>query len=182
MVEAIDEGRIVRVSEEYAKREGLPIIRKVHSSIRKDEFFDLGREGKKNLESERKHLMEDFRKPLNWNKQNVVKDLISNFHWEIRRKRKELEMTRVDLAKKVGESEETLKLLENGILPKSDFVLINKVQEALGIQLRKGGGVFNQEMRKLVEDHLVKIENEEEEDEEDEGIYGKGIEILEDED
>ena len=178
MVEAIDEGRIVRVSEDYAKREGLPIIRKISSSVRREEFLELGREGKKNPGSERKHLMDDFRKPLDWKKQKIVKDLVNNFHWEIKRKRKELGMTRADLAKKIGDSEETLKLLENGILPKNDFVLVNKVQDALGVQLMRGEEVFKQEMRKLVEDNLIKIEKEEKE-EEDESIYGKGIELIE---
>ena len=48
-----------------------------------------------------------------------------------------------------------MKLIENGVYPDKDFVLINKIQNYYGINLRKDKKddiVFDQNMRKLAED------------------------------
>ena len=149
-VEAIDEGKIVRVPESYAKREGLPILRK---PIR--EVINQNR-----IENEKKSLKEEI--TLNSEKfsmkQNpIIKDLIDNFHWEISKKRRLLNITRKRLAFSMGVSEEDLKLLENGVVRKNDFILINKVENYLKINLRNPGNIsgIDQSMRKLVESNSL---------------------------
>src|SRR3989344_3647445 len=149
-VEAIDEGRIVRVPESYAKREGLPILRK---PIR--EVINQNR-----VENEKKSLKEEI--TLNSAKfsmkQNpIIKELIDNFHWEITKKRKIMNITRKRMADSIGVSEEDLKLLENGVVRKNDFILINKVENYLKINLRKPGNIsgIDQSMRKLVESNSL---------------------------
>lgn len=145
MVEAIEEGKIVKVSERYAIREGLMILRKPRFESERTKPSGAREDNEQRL------LMDDFRKPLNWKENKVVKELIDNFHWHIARERRRREMKRRELAAALGVSENTIKMIENGVLPKDDFVLINRIQEYLGINLRRGGSDFGQEMRKLVE-------------------------------
>ncbi|MAG37857.1 hypothetical protein CMI45_00520 [Candidatus Pacearchaeota archaeon] len=145
IVEAIEDGKIVKVQESYALREGLLIIRK------NKELFGTD-EKEREREPDEKLDFDDFRRPLKKDERQVPKDLVDNFHWEIVRKRRYLNLSRRQFADSIGENEETVKALENGILPKDDFILINKVQETLGINLRKDRQDFGQDMRKLVED------------------------------
>src|SRR3989344_4324594 len=140
IVEAIEDGKIVKVSESYALKEGLPIIRRnrvFHKGVNKEdaEGFDF----------------DYFKRPLKKEKGQVTKDLIDNFHWEIVRRRKYLNMSRKQLADLLGEREEVVKILENGVLPREDFVLVTKVQQVLSINLRKNKMDFGQDMRKLIE-------------------------------
>ena len=68
LVEVIEDGKIVKVHESYALREGLPIIRRkmiessFKTSIDKEERFDF----------------DYLRKPLNWREKQEVKGLINN--------------------------------------------------------------------------------------------------------
>ena len=113
--------------------------------------------------------MDDFRKPLSWKSNRVAKELVDNFHWEIVRERRRKNLSRKELAVGIGVSENTLKIVENGILPKDDFILVNKIQDFLKINLRKEQSGFG-EMRKLVE----------EKSEQKEDISGDDIEIMKD--
>jgi ribosome-binding protein aMBF1 (putative translation factor) len=188
MVEAIEEGKIVKVSEDYAKREGLMILRRPEIDFKVDGSI-ASRE-----DDERRLLMDDFRKPLDWKDNRVAKDLVENFHWHIARERRRKNTTRRDFAEALGESENTIKMLENGILPKNDFVLIKKVQDYLGINLRKDKQVFGQEMRELVESEQAKrvakdvevfdgsseeIDNNVKEERKKDKISGDDIELIE---
>ncbi len=151
-VEAISEGRIVRVPEEFARMEGLPILRKPMKEIKREEPRpEKGFEKKEST----KVIRDDIRKPLNWRSNKVMAELKENFQWDLLKKRRELGFTRSKVAKMTGISDGDLRLLENGVLPRDDFVLINKLQDFFGISLRKDGSSFNQSMRKLVEDKKV---------------------------
>lgn len=166
-VEAIEEGKIVRVSEEYARMEGLPILKKPEICVRKPRHDP----------NEEEHLsLEDFRKPLNWQKSQVMAELIENFHWKISRKRKELGITRRQMAQVINEPENNIKLLENGILPKSDFIIINKIQSYLKINLRKDNKDYTQPMRTLVE---KSSQEENKKPQKDGRLLGDDIQIIE---
>ena len=141
-VEAIEEGKIVKVTEEYAKLEGLPILRR---------YTPQKVQEKKKQEKTTYLLFDDFRKPLK-PKSQVLLELIENFHWQISKKRREFGLTRRQLAQKINEPEYYIKMLENGILPKDDFVIINKIQSALNINLRKDQKDFSQSPRSLIKD------------------------------
>ena len=148
-VEVIEEGKIVEVSEDYALREGLPILRK--SSINVEENSEKVESRKE--EEERRLLMDDYRKPLDWRDNKIVKELVDNFHWHILRERRRKGISRKEFSEGIGESENTIKMIENGTMPKNDFDLINKIQDFLGLKLRKVEQKFGDvgEMRKLVE-------------------------------
>ena len=181
LVDAIEEGKIVRVTERYARLEGLPILRK--SKIETKQLT---------IESQKLHIknnqkpvlsLDDLRKPLRTKDNQVLSELIDNFHWEISKKRRQLSLTRKQLANKINVSEEDLKLIENGILPTRDFVIINKIQNYLQINLRKDQKDFTQSPRSLLkekEEEKLKQEKNQiksEQQKEDE-IIGEEIEIV----
>ena len=141
IVEAIEAGKIVWVTESYAKIEGLTIIRKPITK----------KPQKKNSEEDPRLTFEDFRKPLNWQKNQVVSELAENFQWEIAKKRKERGLTRRQLAKAIDETESNIKLLENGILPRNDFIIINKIQAFFNVNLRKDRKDFSQSPRDMLQ-------------------------------
>jgi len=66
-------------------------------------------------------------------------DLVDNFHWTIQRIRRERKITREQFAKSVGESDETIRLVESGFLPSNDYKIISKIENYLGVSLRKMG-------------------------------------------
>ena len=182
LVDAIDEGRIVRVTEEYAIREGLLILRRpmIVPANQKPEF--------KRLEAERKEKeafsLDRFRKPLR-DKNNVVASLINHFHWQIREKRKQRNMTRKQVAVALNVREIDIKMIENGILPSDDYVLISKIQSYFGINLRKDGQDFVTPMRDIVsgKSEILRPDNSHKEDKTKnlaEDVIGEDIEIIED--
>lgn len=64
-------------------------------------------------------------------------DLIDNFHWVITQTRRAKHISREQFAKDLGESETLVKMVEQGILPENDNLIINKIEGYLGIKLRK---------------------------------------------
>ncbi len=151
MVEAIEDGKIVKVTEEYARREGLLVIKRPEL---KPSF------SKSNKIEPRSGMLkfELYRRPLRKVQNNVVSDLVENFHWIISQKRKQTGISRKQFAQALGESEDTIKFLENGILTIDDFILINKVQSYLGINLRKDGRDFNKPIREMIRDPVKEKE------------------------
>jgi ribosome-binding protein aMBF1 (putative translation factor) len=166
-VEAIEEGRIVKVPEDYAKREGLPVLRVEEVSIQ-ERIKNVSKE----KYDEKIYGVDEFRKPLGWKENRIVKDLVENFQWEISSARRKKNLSRKQLADMIKESESLVKLLENGILPSDDFVVVNKVQDALGINLRKDKQDFSQPLRKLVDSQ---------EKGEKSMVFGREVEIFEEE-
>lgn len=176
LVEAIEEGKIVNVPEEYAIREGLPILRKPHIEILGKGMGEKKEFDAKDLRGvDRKEIFGlNYKKP--WRKRNdVINSLIDNFQWMITAKRRQLGISRKKLADKIGASEEDVKMIENGVLPSDDFVLISKIQNCLGINLRKDGQDFgkslmqqavesrasSEKMKKIDADQIKKIEDKE---------------------
>jgi len=107
-VEAIENGKIVKVLESYAKREGLPVIRKPAMTQLQERynspFFD-----KTIKEKKEKHLYPDKVEPSNWRKTQVTQELIDNFQWTIAKERKKRGLTRKQFALLLEEPEETVK-------------------------------------------------------------------------
>ncbi len=172
IVEAIEEGKIVRVHESYAKKEGLLIIRKA----------EVKKEVKKKPEEPEKLYFEDFRRPLNWKNSQVVAELSNNFNWEISKRRKELGLTRRQLAKAINDTENNIKMLENGALPKNDFIIINKIQSYLNINLRKDKKNFSGSARSLITEKPAEVKKEnlgEKKESESTHFLGDDIEIIE---
>ena len=176
-VEAIEDGKIVKVNEDYAKREGLIILRK-DNVIREEKSTEVPFEGKMALD--------DFRRPLNRGNDQVSSELVDNFHWHILRERRRLNLTRSQFAQALGEDEEVVKMVENGLLPAKDFILINKIQKFLRLNLRKDQQDFVQPMRRLVDKKIEeKIQenlssNDSRIDRDSSEVLGSDIELVED--
>ena len=133
-VDAIEGGKIVKVSEDYAKREGLLILRKAAPIIEQTKSPRKEEEARKN-----KGFigMEDLRKPLSSKNNELLKELVENFHWTLVQKRKVRGLNRKKVADAIGERELSVKMIENGVLPVNNFVLLNKLESYYGINLRK---------------------------------------------
>jgi len=141
-VDAIENGKIVRVDEEYAKEEGLFILKKVEPLIppsqpqKKDRFRD-----------EKRPLFDDYRKSIHASADPLLSELKDNFHWDLLEKRRIKNITRKQLAQAIGSSEVEIKMIENGVLPSRDFVLISKLEKFYGINLRKSGVNYQDSFR-----------------------------------
>ena len=171
LVEAIEEGKIVRVTERYARLEGLPVLRKTKIELQTPKIQTLIKN-----KQEQTLSLDDLRKPLKPNQ--VTSELIDNFHWEISKRRRQLYLTRKQLADKINEPENNLKLIENGVIPANDFKIINKIQNMLQINLRKDQKDFAQSPRSLLKESTEKVGELEEKPFKE--IIGEEIEILED--
>lgn len=187
LVEAIEEGRIVKVSELYAKREGLPIIRRPHMGQIDEHHTPLSPKVTPQLKiGERRHIHDAPKVHDNWQKQQVVSELIENFHWRIRIERKRKGLSRKQLAKQINEPEANLMEIESGNLPRNDFVLINKIQQALNINLRKDKKNYSQSVQDLMQSTRKPLIEQQREylrmkKTKGDSISGSEIEILEDE-
>ncbi|MFH1803171.1 MAG: hypothetical protein ABH864_07030 [archaeon] len=199
LVEAIEEGRIVRVPEQYAKREGLLILKRPAMQVQQSQTPSYL---EKRDKDRTKPLTEYIRSKPDWREKQVMSELVENFHWQIRYNRRRLGLTRRQLAKAIDVADNDLQLIESGRLPTKDFILINKIQKALGINLRKDGKEFDlstQEiMEKAQEVEMQKLQQKRQtqfrtqtqsrsrsatkpEEDYDNELVGQGIEILEDE-
>jgi len=181
LVEAIEQGKIVKVLETYARKEGLPILRKPRITQIQENVPKIPERTKPKDEEQRNKLSHNLsERPLNWRKNQIFDELIDNFHWRISKVRRNAGLTRKQLADLVKEKEETIKMLEYGTLAVNDFVLINKVQNALGINLRKDKLDLNQSMHDMIKTDEQE-QTEEKIDKEVEEIKGDDIQIFEDE-
>ncbi len=68
--------------------------------------------------------------------------LIRNYHWTIFNARRAMRLTQKQLADEIGEPEESVKLVERGILPDNYVPFIRKLQTCLGIEL------FNKQVKR----------------------------------
>ena len=66
-------------------------------------------------------------------------DLIDNFQWTIQRVRRNRKITREQFAKGIDENEATVRMIEQGVLPNNDYKIITKIENYLGISLKKQG-------------------------------------------
>src|SRR3989344_3162070 len=150
IVEAIEDGRIVRVSEDYARREGLTILRR--PSYAQDKSTSET-ERKKITQEFRPHILDTLKRPTGWKEKQVLSELVDNFHWLIKIERKKRNLSRSQFAKTIEESEDAIKILEFGKLPSNDFIILNKVQKALNINLRKDGKDFSRSIKDMVDEN-----------------------------
>ena len=133
LVDVIKNGEIAVVSEEEAREEGFFVLREhVGAKDLEREKIDRKLERVATRPMKKWHSYE-----RDYLKNNVVKDLIDNFHWEIVKARKAKNLTRLQLGNALGVPEGAIKMIETGELPSDNFVLVNKVQTYLGINLRR---------------------------------------------
>jgi len=156
---AIGKEGIIKICEDCAERESIPIIKK--SEINKDTQFNINKkesvyerlsrlsgfkpkEQKPEREKERLKQQNTSLKELidkNYYK-NISKEpkpdfLIDNFHWKIMRVRRLKHLTQGELAKEINEPEAAIKTIEKGLLPRGCDSLINKIEKYLDIVITR---------------------------------------------
>ena len=128
-VEAIENGKIVRVPEEYASSEGLMIIRRRQNG--------LGFAG--NVEAAKAITQPKFsikRHQPEYLKNDLLSELQPNFHWELQKQRRVRNLSRHQLAKLCGVSDGEVAALERGEVL-NNFIALSKLEAFYGISLRK---------------------------------------------
>ncbi len=139
-VEVIKEGEIVQMPRSQAVEEDLFILRDVVEPER-EIHGELPRRTPMppSLEQNASWLDKWKRGDVGNKGNNVVATLITNFHWEIAKKRRVKGWNRRQLAVACEVPEEVIKSVELGELPSDDYVLINRIENVLGTTLRKEG-------------------------------------------
>ena len=139
-VEAIRDGEIVRVPHSVALEEDLFILRTLGAEPQQTIQQNLPVQNRRAPEQKQGSVFSDWKTgKFGMKKNNVLADLLPNFRWEIAKQRKSRNLTRNKLAEIIRASEHEVKLLELGELPADDFVLISRIEQFFGINLRKYG-------------------------------------------
>jgi ribosome-binding protein aMBF1 (putative translation factor) len=143
--DAISNHGIVKVCSDCAKIEGIPVINKpTENQIKEAQRHRTVHERlygtEKSLIPRETNTLRDLvdQKFKNRGIQNHP-DLIDNFHWKIQQVKRAKRITREEFAKGIGESDATVRMIEQGFLPANDYKIINKVESFLGVNLRKNG-------------------------------------------
>lgn len=139
-VDAIREGKIVTITEREARDEDLFVLRArqaVPQEIPKTSQIA------KETQLKSSHTAPKWKSyEPEYKKNNVIRELMDNFQWEIGKARKQRGLSRLQLANVLGVPEAHIKMVETGELPSDDFILISKIQNYLGINLRRDGKTF----------------------------------------
>lgn len=144
LVDAIKEGQIITIPASQARSEDLFILRHRSESPSSQVAtaapvsFSARRKERENDPTLYKNASKWHSYEPEYKKNNVIKDLVENFHWDIARGRKLKNLSRAQLAQAANVPENSIRMLEHGELPSDDFVLISKVERVLGIKLRTG--------------------------------------------
>lgn len=162
LVDAIYDREIVKICEECALTENIPIVRRpsssqlqeseksysvgermkrmagvAHNEIKKEEFKP------QTLTLDRLRKPKDYRTIINDKFQqakqnNQPLNLVDNYQWHILMARKNRKISRKQLADAIGESENTVRLIEEKFLPDDALRVINKIEQYFGIGLKIG--------------------------------------------
>lgn len=168
LLDAIYETQIMKICEECALIEDIPIIRRpttiqlreshkpysVYERLKKisgvenkqDEISRIAQDMVSGKFSKDKKQEED--KWTRAKRMNKPLNLIDNFHWKILMERKRKKMTRKELGDVLGESEIAIKMIENKEMPDDADKLISKIEQYFEINLRKGCAEEVKEERK----------------------------------
>ncbi|MBW6442226.1 hypothetical protein K0A97_00380 [Patescibacteria group bacterium] len=148
---------VVKVCENCAKKEDMPILRRpttfqlkksetkrvydnLLSARNKEGSFKVQQRspiGKNKEEITLREIVDRNYKQTSSQKKEPQLDLVDNFHWVIMRARRLKKITQENLAREISESEAAIKMVEQGILPEDEYRLISKLESFLGIKLLK---------------------------------------------
>jgi len=158
LLNAISSKGIVKVCENCAKAEGMPLLKRpttfqLKESEKKPMVYETlsagkGQGDRYNKESEKENEKEKLETTLkeiadrNYGKtvseeKKPRPDLVDHFYWILMRARRSKKLTQEQLAKEISESTAAIKMAEKGILPEDDYRLVNKLESFLGIKIVK---------------------------------------------
>jgi len=142
--DAISNKGIVKICDNCASSEKLPMIKRmtadqIEDSQRQKSVRERLAGMNRNPIMQREITLRDIVDRNLKNKIQPPSDLIENFHWTIQRIKRARKITREEFARAIGESEATVRMVEQGFLPNNDYKIINKIENYLGVSLRKAG-------------------------------------------
>jgi ribosome-binding protein aMBF1 (putative translation factor) len=168
LLDAVEGNEIVKVCEECSVLENIPIIRKPSSfQLRAAEkpytvyerlsrMSGINKKGyspvnpvRRVEEVKPKINLENIRKPKDYSKilserQEIARKankplwLVDNFNWQIKIARRDRKISTFHLASLIGETESTIRMMEDGFLPDDANRIIGKIEQTLSINLRRG--------------------------------------------
>ncbi len=137
-VEAIKDGEIIRVPESVAIEEDLFILRRLGAPPQQPTASVQSPAVRRESSQKNASIISEWKLgKFGMKKNNVLQDLVPNFHWQISSYRKKMNMSRAKLAQMINASELEVKMIELGELPADDFVLISRIEQLFGLNLRK---------------------------------------------
>ena len=161
LFDAISDEGIAKICEKCAINEGIPLIKKPTTFQLKESerprgsvyermkrvsgFREKEEKNVRQFSVERKDV--SLRELVDRNyKKNIPElkprtDLVDNFHWAIMTGRRRRKLSQKQLAEQIGESEDAIKMAEQGILPEDDK-LIKKLEAFLEIIILKRKRIF----------------------------------------
>lgn len=161
LVDAVYDREIVKICEECAVSENIPMIRKPTSEqikLSEKPYSVIQRMRRMTrVEEKLKQPEQNFSSSINLDKLRKPKDykavlaskfqsakaknqalnLVDNYNWHIAMARKQRKVSRKQLADAIGESETTVKLIEERFVPDDAMRIINKIEQYLGVRLKK---------------------------------------------
>ena len=175
LYDAISNRGLIKICEDCASREDLPIVKKPTE----EQIVESKTPGSRSVRDRLKNMQRNnfiigreptlrdlVDKKFKTNTFQTPSDLVPNFHWTIQQIRRARKITREQFAKGIGESEATVRMVEEGILPNGDYKIINKIESYLKITLRKGSseasGIKMPERRYVLDNSLIEKEKKEE--------------------
>jgi len=166
---AVSEKGIVRICRKCSFEERIPVMKytkeefekrpTVHERLSQLSGIKKEDKPKKDLELE-KVANENFKKQIL--EENPF-GMVDNFHWIVMRARRAKKLTQKQFAEAIEESEEAIKMAEKGVLPKDDFVLVNKIENYLGIRIKDESArerSFDEEVNQVKEEFVHNVEED----------------------
>ncbi len=160
LFDAITDEGIAKICGECASNEHIPIINKpteyqLKEAERRQSIYQrfsrsdkttsgAGARGVVNLGKPETTLRDIVDRNLKFNpkrrelERKPRPDLVDNFHWAIMTARRRTKLSQKQVAKAIGVPESAIAMAEKGILPENDYMLINKLENYLGIILIRG--------------------------------------------
>jgi len=151
LFEVISSEGIKKVCRNCFDKDEMPLVKKpianllkdteqreqmIHSfEERKDVFSDKSEVLKKQEDELRKVMEKNFKK--NDVVEEIPDELAENFHWILMRERRMKKLMQHQLAERIQEPVEAIKMLEKGVLPGGYLDIIKKIEKCLGIALIK---------------------------------------------
>jgi ribosome-binding protein aMBF1 (putative translation factor) len=144
---AISNKGIVKVCGDCNSIEKLPIMRKPTDNQISESKMPrqasvqerLGNMNRNRLASREVNLRSIVDKDYNSKKMVPPSDLVPNFHWTIQRIRRARRISREEFAKAINETDATIRMIEQGFVPDSNYKVISKIENYLQVSLRKQG-------------------------------------------
>ncbi len=160
LFDVISRNGIVKICRKCNEEEKFPLIKQVSKEPliekKKGIYEKLARYAGIDAERHKKKFVFDEREDLLKKQETSLKDIVDrnfkktvpekavpredmvyNFHWIIMRARRSKKITQSQFAHEISEPEQAIRTIEQGILPENPENLILKIENYLGIKIRK---------------------------------------------